>query len=155
MIGALLGVAAAATAVMVFRRPVPVPPPHQVEAPGSLAMANRLAAIADAADTVGLQQAGGMVFGTNQPHLIPELRRLVGEANDPLDNFGVRVRLAAQLLQAGFSKEALQELDQLGLCWRRFPPRAFPESRSRRRPPGSRAPSGLRRCGWASRKTAC
>ena len=114
MIGALLGVAAAATAVMVLRRPVPVPPPHQVEAPGSLTMANRLAAIAEAADTVGLEQAAGMVFGTNQPHLIPVLRRMVGETNDPVENFAVRVRLAAQLLQAGFSKDALQELDQLG-----------------------------------------
>jgi hypothetical protein len=113
MLGALLFVAAAATAVMVLRRPVTAPP-RQVEASGSLAMANRLAAIADAADTVGLEQAAGMVFGTNQPHLIPVLRRMVGETNDPVENFAVRVRLAAQLLQAGFSKEALQELDQLG-----------------------------------------
>jgi hypothetical protein len=77
-------------------------------------MADRLAAIADKADAVGLEQGAGMVFGTNQPHLIPVLRRMVGEATDPVENFSVRVRLAAQLLQAGFSKEALQELEALG-----------------------------------------
>ena len=112
MFAALLVVAGAATAVTALWRPVPAPP-RQAEAAGSLAMANRLAAIADAADTVGLEQAAGMVFGTNQPHLIPVLRRMVGETTDPVENFAVRVRLAAQLLQAGFSKEALQELDQL------------------------------------------
>jgi hypothetical protein len=113
MLGALLVAAAGATAVMVLRRPLQAPP-HQVETPGSPTMANRLAVIADTADMVGLEQAAGMVFGTNQPHLIPVLRRMVGETNDPVENFAVRVRLAAQLLQAGFSKEALHELDQLG-----------------------------------------
>jgi hypothetical protein len=80
---------------------------------GSRIMADRLASIADQADTVGLEQAAGMVFGTNQPHLVPVLRRMVGETTDPVEQFSLRVRLAAQLLQGGFSKEALQELDQL------------------------------------------
>jgi hypothetical protein len=113
-IGALIVVAAALTAVIVMRRPGPAPDPAPRSNPsGSTAMANRLAAIADAADTVGLEQAAGMVFGTNQPHLIPVLKRMVGESTDPVENFALRVRLAAQLLQAGFSKEALQELEAL------------------------------------------
>jgi hypothetical protein len=114
-IGALIVVAAAAlTAMIVMRRPGPAPePPPRTHPSGSMAMAKRLAAIADAADTVGLEQAAGMVFGTNQPHLIPVLRRMVGETTDPIENFALRVRLSAQLLQAGFSKEALQELEAL------------------------------------------
>ena len=114
-IGALLiAVAGAAlTAVIVVQRHDPTPRelPPQSNRSGSVAMAKRLADIADAADTVGLEQAAGMVFGTNQPHLIPVLQRMVGEAADPIENFALRVRLAAQLLQAGFSKEALQELE--------------------------------------------
>ena len=70
-------------------------------------MTNRLAAIADAADSVGLEQAAGMVFGTNQPHLIPGPAADGRADEDPVENFSIRVRLAAQLLQAGFSKEAL------------------------------------------------
>jgi hypothetical protein len=115
VIAALLAVAAVVIAAMVLRRPVPVPASsRQAESSGSLTMASRLAAIADAADTVGLEQAAGMVFGTNQPHLIPVLRKMVVDTNDPVENFSVRVRLAAQLLQGGLSKEALHELEALG-----------------------------------------
>jgi hypothetical protein len=82
--------------------------------PGSRAMAERLARIAEAADRVGLEQAAGMVFGTNQPHLIPVLRQLLAKTRDPVDRFSVHVQLAAQLLQAGFSKDALAELERIG-----------------------------------------
>ncbi len=108
----LLGGAIAA-GWLLLRQPAPAAPARANVSPGNRAMADRLAAIADAADTVGLEQASGMVFGTNQPHLIPVLRRLVGATTDPIEAFSVRVRLAAQLLQAGFSKEALQELEAL------------------------------------------
>ena len=77
-------------------------------------MAERLTRIADAADRVGLEQAAGMVFGTNQPHLIPVLRQLLAQPRDPVDRFSIHVQLAAQLLQAGFSKEALAELERIG-----------------------------------------
>ena len=77
-------------------------------------MAERLTRIADAADRVGLEQAAGMVFGTNQPHLIPVLRQLLAQPRDPVDRFSIHVQLAAQLLRAGFSKEALAELERIG-----------------------------------------
>ena len=77
-------------------------------------MTERLTRIADAADRVGLEQAAGMVFGTNQPHLIPVLRQLLAQPRDPVDRFSIRVQLAAQLLRAGFSKEALAELERIG-----------------------------------------
>ena len=128
--GALLIVVAAAALTTLFvvrqaRQAAEAPP--RTSPSGSMVMAKRLADIADAADTVGLEQAAGMVFGTNQPHLIPVLRRMVGETADPIENFSLRVRLAAQLLQAGFSKEALQELEALrpllaGLPAARVPP---------------------------------
>ena len=106
-------------------------PARQLKPSGSPAMAKRLADIADTADTVGFEQAAGMVFGTNQPHLIPVLRRMVGATNDPVENFSVRVRLAAQLLQAGFSKEALQELEALRPLLAGLPPsRVSPEQKA-------------------------
>ena len=104
--------AAAAVAWFFVRGPAREEPLAPVSSANQV-MITRLAAIADKADAVGLEQAAGMVFGTNQPHLIPVLRRMVGETNDPVEGFSVRVRLAAQLLQAGFSKEALQELQAL------------------------------------------
>jgi hypothetical protein len=136
LLGALLIVAAAAvTAVISWRRPEPAPEPaRQLKPSGSPAMAKRLADIADAADTIGLEQAAGMVFGTNQPHLIPVLRRLVGDTQDPVENFSVRVRLAAQLLQAGFSREALQELETLGPLLAGLPAsRVSPEQKAQER----------------------
>ena len=106
---------AAATALLWFlvRGPASETAPEPALSANQV-MVNRLAAIADKADAVGLEQAAGMVFGTNQPHLIPVLRRMVGETTDPVEQFSVRVRLAAQLLQAGFSKEALTELEAIG-----------------------------------------
>ncbi len=76
-------------------------------------MAERLAAIADAADAVSITQAGTMVFGTNQPHLIPVLRTMNADTQDPLARFSLRTRLADQLLQAGASQEALMEFEAL------------------------------------------
>jgi hypothetical protein len=86
------------------------------------AMVERLAAIADAADTVNLEQSSAMVFGTNQPHLIPVLRKMAAAARDPMERYSLRVRLAAQLLQAGASKEALQELEALQQSIADMPP---------------------------------
>ena len=133
LLGALLIAAAAVvTAVMAWRGPRAAPQPARQASPsGSVAMAKRLADIADAADTVGLEQAAGMVFGTNQPHLIPVLRRMVNDTRDPVENFSVRVRLAAQLLQAGISKEALQELEALGPLLAALPAsRVLPEQKA-------------------------
>ena len=76
-------------------------------------MAERLAAIANAADAVNLAQAGTMVFGTNQPHLIPVLRKMLADTQDPLARFSLRTRLANQLVQAGASEEALVEFEAL------------------------------------------
>jgi VCBS repeat protein/ASPIC/UnbV protein len=88
---------------------------------GSRAMAARLAVIADDFESVNLEQAAGMVFGTNQPHLIPVLRQRAAAAREPMERYSLRVRLAAQLLQAGFSKEALQELDSLQTAIKEMP----------------------------------
>ena len=82
-------------------------------AAGSRAMAERLVEIADAADAVNLAQAGTMVFGTNQPHLIPLLRKMLADTHDPLARFALRTRLANQLVQAGASEEALVEFEAL------------------------------------------
>jgi hypothetical protein len=109
----LLFPVAAGAIAWVFLRGLAPEESRPPASPANQVMANRLAALADKADAVGLEQAAGMVFGTNQPHLIPVLRRMVGETSDPVENFSVRVRLAAQLLQAGFSKEALQELEAI------------------------------------------
>ena len=81
--------------------------------PGTRAMAARLAAIADHAETVKVDEAVNMVFGTNQPWLIPVLRQMAAQARDSMERYGLRLRLAAQLLQAGASKDALQELESL------------------------------------------
>ena len=85
-------------------------------------MAGRLAALADRAETVNLDEAVNMVFGTNQPWLIPVLRDMVPRARDPMERYGLRLRLAAQLLQAGASKEALQELESLQQAIADMPP---------------------------------
>ena len=85
-------------------------------------MAGRLAALADRAETVNLDEAVNMVFGTNQPWLIPVLRDMVPRARDPMERYGVRLRLAAQLLQAGASQEALQELESLQQAIADMPP---------------------------------
>jgi hypothetical protein len=76
-------------------------------------MAARLTAIADRAETVRLDEAANMVFGTNQPWLIPVLREMVQKAAGPMERYGLRMRLAGQLLQSGASREALQELESL------------------------------------------
>ena len=85
-------------------------------------MAARLQAIADRAETVNVDEAANMVFGTNQPWLIPVLREMVASARDPMERYSLRRRLAAQLLQAGLSQEALQELDSLQTAIADMPP---------------------------------
>ena len=74
-------------------------------------MVARLAAIADAGDKVTIEQSGTMVYGTNQPHLIPVLRQRIAQVSNPVDRYALRTQLAMQLLQAGQSKEALEEFD--------------------------------------------
>ena len=76
-------------------------------------MIQHLAGIADAADTVSLDQSSTPVFGTNQPGLIPVLRGQIEEMDDPLQRLSLRFQVAHQLLLAGASKEALQELESL------------------------------------------
>jgi hypothetical protein len=85
-------------------------------------MAERLAGIADRAETVNLNEAANMVFGTNQPWLVPVLRKMVAEARDPMERYGLRRRLAAQLLQAGVGKEALEEIESLQTAIAEMPP---------------------------------
>jgi hypothetical protein len=85
-------------------------------------MADRLAAAADRFETVTIEQAANMVFGTNQPWLIPELRKMAGQARDPMERYGIRMRLAAQLLQSGASREALEELEPLQAAIVDMPP---------------------------------
>jgi ASPIC and UnbV/FG-GAP-like repeat len=80
---------------------------------GTPSMVERLAAIADASDQVTLDQSAGMVFGTNQPHLIPVLRQKIGAAAGSLAQYALRSQLALQLVQAGFSAEALAEFESL------------------------------------------
>ena len=93
---------------------------------GSPAMVVRLAAIADAADTVTLDQSGTMVYGTNQPHLIPILRKRIAEATDALDRYALRTQLATQLLQAGASNEALREFEALPTALAALPESVVP-----------------------------
>src|SRR5262245_3559362 len=90
--------------------------------PGTRAMAARLTALADGFEKTTVAESANMVFGTNQPWLIPVLRRMIGQARDPMDRYGLRMRLAAQLLQSGASKEALDELDSLQTAIVEMPP---------------------------------
>jgi hypothetical protein len=85
-------------------------------------MARRLASLANDFEKVDLGKAANMVFGTNQPWLIPVLREMVGKTREPMARYGARLRLAAQLLQAGFSKEALDELESLQSAIVEMPP---------------------------------
>src|SRR5262245_5699499 len=86
---------------------------QKVPGPGTRAMAARLAAAADRFETATIEEAANMVFGTNQPWLIPQLRKMSAQARDAMERYGLRMRLAAQLLQAGASREALEELASL------------------------------------------
>ena len=85
-------------------------------------MARRLATLATEFEKVDLKKAANMVFGTNQPWLIPVLREMAAKTRAPMERYGVRMRLAAQLLQAGFSKEALDELESLASAIIDMPP---------------------------------
>jgi hypothetical protein len=95
---------------------------------GGRAMVARLAAIANAADTVTLDQSSTMVFGTNQPHLIPVLRQKIAEATSALDRYALRAQLATQLLQAGASNEAWQEFESLQTALAALPESSVPAS---------------------------
>ena len=89
-------------------------------------MVARLAAIAEAGDKVSLQQSSTMVYGTNQPHLIPVLRQLIAKAATPVDRYALRTQVAMQLLQAGQSKEALQEFEALQAALAELPESSVP-----------------------------
>lgn len=92
----------------------------------SRVMIQRLAAIADAADTISLDQSSAPVFGTNQPGLIPVLRGKLEEMGDPLQRLSLRFQVAHQLLLAGASKEALQELASLETALAELPASLMP-----------------------------
>jgi hypothetical protein len=87
------------------------------------AMTARLIALADRAGTaIDASEAGTALYRTNKPQLIPILRQRAERSPDPMERYSLRYRIAAELLQSGASKEALQALEMLQSAITEMPP---------------------------------
>jgi hypothetical protein len=76
-------------------------------------MAKRLADLAERAEAAHATEPLDAPFRANRPQLIPVLRKMAAQARDPMQRYSLRLRLAAELVQSGASKEALAELESL------------------------------------------